>query len=171
MPDTPSMEQTFGTISLSCDSTPKHDSEKLDYDGITARDVMCQSNSGSDAPPDESASFSQARSLDAPDGGQLAAGEPDLLALWGRDRGRLGGPVRAGSEESFYLLATYCFDIQRKLEYMYKATRAFARHGDPKLARQLLADERRINAPGLSWKQRALRAEARMLELQREIGR
>jgi hypothetical protein len=163
MPDTPSMEETLGTISLCCDSTPKHDSDKLDYGGITAGDVMGQSSSGWDAPMNDA--------FEAQLGSGAAPGEPDVLALFGRDPGLAGSTVKPGSEEAFYLLATYCFDIQRKLECMFKATRAFARKGDPRLARQLLHDERRINAPGLTWKQRALRAEARMLELQREIGR
>jgi hypothetical protein len=174
MPDTPSMEQTLGTISLCCDSTPKHDSDKLDYDGITASDVMGQSSSGWDAPLNAMSLDDASGSADASGAQAMMSGEPDLLALFGKGAGRAGapgGPVKPGSEEAFYLLATYCFDIQRKLECMYKATRAFARKGDPALARQLLADERRINAPGLTWKQRALRAEARMLELQREIGK
>ncbi|MGZ8415298.1 MAG: hypothetical protein ACXW61_12510 [Gemmatirosa sp.] len=165
------MEETFGTISLSCDSTPKHDSDKIDYGGVMASDAT------GETPPSEDASLSDAHDtgmeMQMEPGDHSAEPDEDADALALRIRpapGRPGGPVKVGTEEAFYLLATYCFDLQRKMEYLYKATRAFAPFGDPVIARQLLADERHINAPGLTWKQRALRAEARMLDLQREIG-
>jgi hypothetical protein len=40
-------------------------------------------------------------------------------------------------EEQLALAITYCFDIQRKLEYACHALEAFAEHGDPELAHQL----------------------------------
>jgi hypothetical protein len=78
--------------------------------------------------------------------------------------------VEPGSAESFYLCAAYCFDLQRKLEYTYIALRQFAGRADPRLARRLEADESVLNAKGLTWKQRAQRAERIMLKLYREIG-
>ena len=79
-------------------------------------------------------------------------------------------PVTPGSEDAFYMLAAYCFDLQRKMEYLYLVTRPYGESGDPDAAEERLADQLYINEPGLSWKQRAFRAEARMLELRRRIG-
>ena len=56
------------------------------------------------------------------------------------------------------------------MEYLYRATRGFALAGDPALARELLADQASFNVDGLSWKERALRSEARLRELHRMIG-
>ncbi len=33
--------------------------------------------------------------------------------------------VEAGSVEAFYMVAAYCFDLQRKMEYICKATLDF----------------------------------------------
>ena len=150
MPDGPSVEETLGSISLLSDTIPKHDTRKLDSGGArllaSAGDLGPDELSGAEARAPRRQPRRRVPSADA------------------------GGPVRPGTDEGFYMLATYCFDLQRKMEYLYKVTRAFALQGDPALARQLLEDERQINGGKLSWKERALRAEARMLELQEEIG-
>ena len=70
--------------------------------------------------------------------------------------------------ESFYLLAAYCFDAQRKLLYLSKVARPFAAAIPPDLARQIQLDTERINQPD-TWKQRAQEAEEVMLRLQREL--
>ena len=70
--------------------------------------------------------------------------------------------------ESFYLLAAYCFDAQRKLLYLSKVALPFAESIPPDLARQIQQDTERINQPD-TWRQRAQEAEEVMLRLQREI--
>jgi hypothetical protein len=78
--------------------------------------------------------------------------------------------VVPGSPESYYMLAAYCFDAMRKMMYAYKALRPFAESGDPRLAREIKTHNDQINAPDLTWEQRARRAESVMLELFAEIG-
>jgi hypothetical protein len=67
--------------------------------------------------------------------------------------------VKVGSNEAFYMLAAFCFDLSRKMNYLYRAAREFAPDADPALARQLIVDNEAINAEGLSWEQRARAAE------------
>jgi hypothetical protein len=78
--------------------------------------------------------------------------------------------VEPGSVEAFYMVATFCFDLQRKLEYMCKATLEYESRMDSGLAREILADNEALQAEGLSWKQRAELAEEIMLRLYREVG-
>jgi hypothetical protein len=78
--------------------------------------------------------------------------------------------VEAGSVEGFYMLATFCFDLQRKLEYVCKANLDYISRMDPELAREIVTDNETIGADGLSWRERAERAEEIMLRLHREIG-
>lgn len=78
--------------------------------------------------------------------------------------------VEVGSQESFFLLATYCFDLSRKLEYLSKVALPFAEHIPPVIAREILEDTDRINAPGGTWETRARAAEEIMLRLHEEIG-
>ena len=70
--------------------------------------------------------------------------------------------------ESFYLLAAYCFDAQRKLLYLSKVALPFAEAIPPDLKRQIDEDTEKINRPA-TWKERAQEAEEVMLRLQREI--
>ena len=75
-----------------------------------------------------------------------------------------------GTREAIYLVATYCFDLARKLEYLTKVTRPFAGSIDPELAHDILEDTDAINAPGLSWQERATVAHTIMLRLYQENG-
>ncbi len=77
--------------------------------------------------------------------------------------------VTPGSTDAFYLLAAYCFDLARRMEYVYKVTRRFARFADGAIAAEVLRDNERINAPGRSWKEVAETAEGILLHLAREI--
>jgi hypothetical protein len=77
--------------------------------------------------------------------------------------------VEPGSIDAYYMLAAFCFDLARKMEYMYKATRRFAEYADAAPAAQVLADNKRINAPGRSWKQVAETTEGILLRLARQI--
>lgn len=165
----PAVEQILGTICLLADDNPSHTSAKLDYgDGITALDAL--KPSGTDTGRDR-----QAREAPRTDAGVPGAWGTEgalgaVMRPGGSHAASPSAPATPGSEEAFYLLATFCFDLQRKMEYLFKTTRAFGEQGDAELARDLLADQLYINEPGLTWKQRAFRAEARMLELRREIG-
>lgn len=80
------------------------------------------------------------------------------------------GSVELRSDEFLYLLATFCFDFSRRMDYLFKATREFAPEAMQKLASEVLDDHEAINASGLTWKQRAERAEAIMLRLAGEVG-
>jgi hypothetical protein len=76
--------------------------------------------------------------------------------------------VTFGDPEFLYLLATYCFDAQRKLLYACKAALPILEQADPELQREAAEDSEAINgAP--NWKERALTAEGIMLRLQREL--
>ena len=80
------------------------------------------------------------------------------------------GSVEVGTPEAYYMLATYCFDLTRKLEYLVKVARPFAEHIPPELAHEILEDNDAINAKGLTWEERAKVAEKIMLRLHREAG-
>jgi hypothetical protein len=60
--------------------------------------------------------------------------------------------------EGFYMLAAYCFDISRKLWYVFQATKQYALEADRDLARQILADDERLEAEA-TWEGRAKTAE------------
>jgi len=79
--------------------------------------------------------------------------------------------LKVGSPEDFlYMLATFCFDLSRRMEYLWMATKRFADQGSPALDRRVLKDNRAINAPK-TWKERARIAHDIMLRLDREIAK
>ena len=82
--------------------------------------------------------------------------------------------VEPDQSEAYYLLATYCFDLQRKMQYLYRILNRVARRvadqglEDEQLraiSKELLADEEKLNGPGMTWRQRAEGMERRMIEL------
>ena len=73
------------------------------------------------------------------------------------------------SDDFLYMLATFCFDLARRQDYLWKATRGFAEQASPELAKEVLEDNERINEEGLSWKQRAERAHEIMFKRTDEI--
>jgi hypothetical protein len=80
--------------------------------------------------------------------------------------------VEPGSVEAYYMVAAFCFDLARKLDYVFKATKAFADHADGDLAREVKADydvlyDRRVK----TWKERAERAEEVLLRLYDEVAK
>lgn len=85
-----------------------------------------------------------------------------------RTKSKLTIPLH--SDEFLYMLATFCFDLSRRMDYLWKATKGFAGQTSQELAREVLKDSEAINAPDLLWKQRAERAEQIMLRLAAEIG-
>jgi hypothetical protein len=78
--------------------------------------------------------------------------------------------VSIGSPESYYMLAAFCFDLSRKVNYLFQATRDFASQADPALARLMMDDNNAINEDGLTWEQRARIAEQIMLRSVAELG-
>jgi hypothetical protein len=78
--------------------------------------------------------------------------------------------VKIGSDESYYMLAAFCFDLSRKVNYLFKGTRDFAPEADPELAQRLIEDNEAISESGLTWAERARRAEAIMLRSAGELG-
>lgn len=78
--------------------------------------------------------------------------------------------VEVGSADSVYMLAAFCFDLFRRLQYMSKLARPFADQIPPEIAREILADQEAINADGLNWRQRAEAAEQIMLRLHGELA-
>jgi len=78
--------------------------------------------------------------------------------------------VEVGSPDSVYMVAAFCFDVMRRLQYMYKLARPFAYQIPPDVAQEILADHDAINADGLSWRERAEAAEQIMLRLHGELA-
>lgn len=87
-----------------------------------------------------------------------------------RQRSKLGS-VGDSPDARFYMLATYCFDAARKLEYVFKATKAYALKANPELAREIKRDNEAIAAAGEDWKAMAYAAEKVLLRLLGEIMR
>ena len=56
-------------------------------------------------------------------------------------------------DERFYMLATFCFDLSRKLKYICLALKEHWPDADPEFAKRILQDNEHINqGPGaLSW--------------------
>jgi hypothetical protein len=74
-------------------------------------------------------------------------------------------------DQRFFMLATFCFDLSRKLKYICLALREHWENADPEFARRVLQDNELINpGPGsLSWEEMAQRAEDVMKGLWQEI--
>jgi hypothetical protein len=80
--------------------------------------------------------------------------------------------VEPGSAEAFYMVAAFCFDLSRKLDYIFKATRRFAREGytDADIAREVREDNQTLyGSRDRSWRELAEESEKIMLRLFREI--
>ena|SRR2546422_2816587 len=80
--------------------------------------------------------------------------------------------VGTDPDERFYMLATYCFDLSRKLKYISLALKDFMESADPDLAARIQHENDIINPaddPNLPWRDRAHRAEDLMKKLFNEI--
>jgi len=78
--------------------------------------------------------------------------------------------VEPGSKEGFYMLAAYCFNLSRKMEYVFKATREFGREADSALAREIKTTGDAIyGSPHTSWQEIAEKEEGALLRLFKEI--
>ena len=87
-----------------------------------------------------------------------------------RQRSKLGS-VGDSAEARFYMLATYCFDAARKLEYVFKATKPYALMANRELAREIKRDNEAIAAAGEDWKAMAQATEKVLIRLLGEITR
>ncbi len=74
------------------------------------------------------------------------------------------------ADERFYMLATFCFDLSRKLKYISLALAEHYGDAPPEWAQRILRDEEYINPKPatISWAEMARRAEQVMKELHRE---
>jgi hypothetical protein len=80
--------------------------------------------------------------------------------------------VGTDPDERFYMLATYCFDLSRKLKYISLALKDFMKEAEPNLAARIKHENEIINPkdnPNLPWKDRARRAEDLMKKLFNEL--
>ena len=79
--------------------------------------------------------------------------------------------VGTDPEERFYMLATFCFDLSRKLKYISLALRDYFGQEDPEFAEKILRDEKFINPKPdiLPWEAMAIRAEQVMKRLHQEL--
>ena len=83
------------------------------------------------------------------------------------------GSVEAGSREEIYMLAAFCFDAARKMEYIFKATRGFALEADPELAQEIKRDNdavKRAAGAEKDWKKTAEALEQVIIRLYSEVG-
>jgi hypothetical protein len=71
-------------------------------------------------------------------------------------------------EEFDFMVATYCFDAQRKLLYFYKAALPLLEHADLEFLERARRHSEEINRPK-TWEERARIAERIMIELQTEL--
>jgi hypothetical protein len=71
-------------------------------------------------------------------------------------------------KEFDFMLATFCFDAQRKLLYFYKAALPLLEHADPAFLQTARQHSEEINRPN-TWEERAKIAERIMIELQKEL--
>jgi hypothetical protein len=78
--------------------------------------------------------------------------------------------VQPGSVEAYYMVAAFCFDLARKMDYVFKATEGFAEHADRDLAREVKRDNNSLyQEREVDWKTLAERAEGILLRLYNEI--
>jgi hypothetical protein len=88
-------------------------------------------------------------------------------------RGRTPKLASVGNDpdERFFMLATFCFDLSRKLKYISLALKDYFGQEDPEFAAKILADESYINPKPteLPWEDMAIRAEEVMKRLHQEL--
>ncbi len=107
--------------------------------------------------------------------GPITAAQLGNIAL-GTDNHPKGATPKLASvgqdvDERFFMLATFCFDLSRKLKYICLALREHWGDADPEFARRVLQDNELINPgpPRLSWEEMAQRSEEVMKGLWQEI--
>lgn len=111
-------------------------------------------------------------------GGRTATpGQLGVIALAADDHPRGVTPklesVGTDPDERFFMLATFCFDLSRKLKYITLALQEFYRDAPPDFARMIRDHNRYINPKPdpVSWEEMARRAEEIMKQLHAEVQR
>lgn len=77
--------------------------------------------------------------------------------------------IKPGTEEAFYLLAAYCFNLSRKLEYFFLAAREFGIDADRAVVQRLKRDRDELARAGSEWRAIAEKEEELMRRLYDEI--
>ncbi len=77
--------------------------------------------------------------------------------------------LKPGSDEAFYMLAAFCFNLSRKLEYFFLATREFGRDADRAVAQRLKRDRDELARAGSDWRSIAVKEEELMRRIYGEI--
>lgn len=79
--------------------------------------------------------------------------------------------VGTDPDERFFMLATFCFDLSRKLKYISLALKDYFGEEDEAFAEKILRDEQFINPKpdALPWEAMAIRAEEVMKRLHQEL--
>lgn len=70
-------------------------------------------------------------------------------------------------EEQLWMVTAYVFDLARKMELIYRATRRFAQQdrADPELARLIKGQNDALHDPNLGWEEIARKLEQMMIGL------
>ncbi len=84
------------------------------------------------------------------------------------DSNKLKG-IKPGSDEAFYLLAAYCFNVSRKLEYFFLAAKEFGLDADRAVVQRLKRDKDELARAGSEWRAIAEKEEELMRGLYGEI--
>ncbi len=106
------------------------------------------------------------------DGRTATAKQLGIIALAANNHPKgLSDHFPTDQDERFFMLATFCFDLSRKLKYISLALSDFYGDADPKFAARIQADERYINPKpeAISWEIMAHRAEEVMKRLYQEV--
>jgi hypothetical protein len=77
--------------------------------------------------------------------------------------------VDMDSRETFYMPAAFCFDISRKLDYIFMTMRPFADDADRGIARRVLSDNEKAYKRGMRWEEAARTTERVFLKVLREM--
>ena len=78
------------------------------------------------------------------------------------------------SKESIFLLATYCFDLERRFGYLFRALERISNYGikpDKQLKKEINTDNEAINKPNILWERRAEVAFNAMVRTHAEVKR
>jgi hypothetical protein len=80
------------------------------------------------------------------------------------------GSVQPGSIEAYYMLAAYCFEAARKMEYCFKATKGYALKADKALAAEIKRDNEAVVKAGPGWEGIAKKSEEILRRLIGEVA-
>lgn len=77
--------------------------------------------------------------------------------------------LKPGSDDAFYMLAAFCFNVSRKLEYFFLATKEFGQDADRAIALRLKRDRDELASAGTDWHSIAVKEEELMRRIYGEI--